>query len=293
MASLSRRIRRGSVALSPSEYRYFAIRDLFRLYAAHVPFRAALGSLAATHREALAELAAFHGHSFAGIESRPDPSDAVSGYIAAIHTLANMWGLDRVGVIPVVGELTGDYGVETIHRWGELAYADSEETGKSFGFGFPMPSPYPGIDTTVHVGAGNCWHPEEEPRSDSEQVIPERHRALYGWRWATYTTGARTRIMKSLSVDHAATVDSELDRIQGEHESSGHQFPDAEPRYPETLRWTFQRLALRRAVADIAQDAVTTEKYCRKRLGDMRVRLGIESFPKAERKRFIHTYIPH
>lgn len=140
MVSLAKRTQRGSVALSPSEYRCVAIRDLFRLYAGHDPFRAALGNLSSNQRAALTELTPFRGQSFAWIESRPNPSDAVTGYVAAVHDIAALWGLDKIGTVPVPGEPFTEHGTEAVHRWAELAHLDSEEMGKSFGFGLPMPS---------------------------------------------------------------------------------------------------------------------------------------------------------
>jgi hypothetical protein len=205
IASKAKRTQRGSVALSPVEYRMTAVRDLFRLYAKDRAFRQGLRTLARDLRPLGTILARLRGHPFAAIESRSVASAQFTHYVAAVRTFAGTWGLDRIGTD----------GVDAVHRWllfedeareqdrhvdgwvkrieedeaRELDRRESvlakpiNEDGGSFGFGLSLESDYPGVDTTVRVGdVVDRWAPEDEPRVYSEQPVPETLRERGAWR---------------------------------------------------------------------------------------------------------------
>lgn len=290
MTSISRRTRRGSVIQSPAEYRAVAIVDLFREYAKHPPFRTDLTALADDVQPMVPDLRPFRGHVLAAVEARAKTDDRLASYVDAVRSVAATWGLDRVD---------GSTGIEAVHRWVvDYRLQDPDEDGASFGYGLAYDSIDPGVDMTVHVEDGFEWDPEAEPRVDSDVEIPDRVvswllddrgfpaplRAVYGWRMRDYPTGVRTRVMNDLKPEQATAVDGELDRIQGEYETLGWVYADAEPQYKRNLTWTFLRVARSFPVWKIAEAGDVSEDRVYKETGMLARRIGIRDFPKTDRK---------
>jgi hypothetical protein len=305
MDSIAKRRQPGGLAHSPEAWRGKVTRDLFAEYAKHDNFRDELRRLASDHRAALAELAPIRGHTFAWIASLPTPSDAVASYIAAIRLIADLWGLDRIGEVPLSNDDTDRPGLDALHAWAELAYHDPDEDGASFGFGHVVSSLAPGCDRAIRIDdLVDSWDPEEEPRSDAEEPIPSEAirlvapskpetriylRDLYGGRAYRYFKGARSRLARVLPKGtKVQLLDSELNRIQAEYEALGYRFPDTrhDGTYRKYLLWTFKRLALYRPVSRIAtEDGIPDQTtYVYRQLNIMKDVLGIRAFPLADRK---------
>ena len=296
--------RRPGVAESPEEARGRLTRKLFALYDGHRPFREALRRLAGDHREALADLTAAVGIDleFGSARNRAAASPPVAAYVAALERFAEQWGLAR---------LPDGQGLDALHAWCLLYRANGGEGGPAFGAGHLVSSLPAGVDTVVRLGDFvDRWDPDEEPLTDHEVPIPDRDtglidprgrpvplRALYGWRMHQRVTGAKTRLRKAaerakdrpLTPDEAASLESQLARIEAEAAEVGHVRADTASAEDTHLRWTFRRLAPEGGdgpplgVWQIAAKEGADEKTVRNATDRLRKRLGIDRFPKAPR----------
>lgn len=187
-----------------------------------------------------------------------------------VVALARDWGLSCV---------PEDRGLIALHEWAVIWRHRDGQPGAGLGYGLMWVGPWDALDGAVHIELTDSWDPEDEPIGDHTERIPDRLLPLYDYRVNHKTHGAKARLLRACE----ALIDAELDRIAHDYERAGFTFEDTPHSRGDHMQWLYERLAHRRPVRHIADDADVSEGAVRKATEQLATIIGIDKLPTAKR----------
>lgn len=261
--------RRPQIATRVDDRQQEAILRLLRCYDGDPRFAGAVAALIQRHGDALDWIAKQDWKdNWSAIAARATCPD-LAAYQNDAMALADDWGLAR---------FPESRGLTALHR-GALDRIRYAGPVPGLGRGLMWVGFCDAPDGAVHIELTDYWDPEDEPIGERTVRVPERLLQLYDYRVNHKMYGAKARLLHACE----ALIDAELDRIARDYERDGFTFEDTAHSRGDHMQWLYERLAHRRPVRRIADDADVSEGAVRKATEHRTTTIGIDKLPTSKR----------